>query len=40
MILDGNHPLCNIKINFNVSIVDIRDATNTEIDALNEVKDV
>lgn len=40
IILDGNHPLCNIKINFNVSIVDIRDATNTEIDALNEVKDV
>jgi len=40
IILDGNHPLCNIKINFNVSIIDIRDATNTEIDALNEVKDV
>ena len=40
IILDGNHPLCNIKINFNVNIINIRDATDTEIDALNEVKDI
>ena len=37
--LDGNHPLCNIKINFDVNIVNIRDASTTEINALNEVKE-
>ena len=37
IILDGNHPLCNLKINFNVTILNIRDATQTEISALNEV---
>ena len=37
IILDGNHPLCNIKINFNVNIISIRDASETEINALNEV---
>ena len=37
IILDGNHPLSNVKINFNVNIVDIRNATETEINALNEV---
>ena len=37
IVLDGNHPLCNIKINFNVTILNIRDATKTEINALNEV---
>jgi len=35
--LDGNHPLCNIKINFDVNILNIRDASTTEISALNEV---
>ena len=35
--LDGNHPLCNIKINFDVNILNIRDASTTEINALNEV---
>ena len=35
--LDGNHPLCNIKINFNVNIINIRDASDAEINALNEV---
>tara|TARA_A100001015_G_C14814210_1_gene642022 strand:+ start:464 stop:937 length:474 start_codon:yes stop_codon:yes gene_type:complete len=37
IILDGNHPLSNVKINFNVNIIDIRNATETEINALNEV---
>ena len=37
IILDGNHPLSNVKINFNVNIIDIRNATDTEINALNEV---
>jgi FKBP-type peptidyl-prolyl cis-trans isomerase SlyD len=37
IVLDGNHPLSNVKINFNVNIKSIRDATQTEIDALNEV---
>tara|TARA_B100000927_G_scaffold160930_1_gene129692 strand:- start:186 stop:659 length:474 start_codon:yes stop_codon:yes gene_type:complete len=37
IILDGNHPLCNLKINFNVKIMSVRDATKIEIDALNEV---
>tara|TARA_Y100001936_G_scaffold76310_1_gene74828 strand:+ start:6881 stop:7354 length:474 start_codon:yes stop_codon:yes gene_type:complete len=37
IVLDGNHPLCNMKINFNVKIMSVRDATKTEIDALNEV---
>ena len=37
IVLDGNHPLSNIKINFNVSITNIRNATETEINALNEV---
>ena len=35
--LDGNHPLCNIKINFDVNILNIIDASTTEISALNEV---
>ena len=37
VVLDGNHPLSNIKINFNVNITNIRNATETEINALNEV---
>ena len=37
IVLDGNHPLCNLKIKFNVKIINIRDATKIEIDALNEV---
>ena len=37
IVLDGNHPLSNMKINFNVNIKSIRNATQTEIDALNEV---
>lgn len=37
IVLDGNHPLSNVKINFNVNIKSIRNATQTEIDALNEV---
>ena len=37
IILDGNHPLSNVKIHFNVNIIDIRNATETEINALNEV---
>ena len=37
IILYGNHPLSNVKINFNVNIIDIRNATETEINALNEV---
>ena len=37
IVLDGNHPLSNIKINFNVNIINIRNATETEINALNEV---
>lgn len=37
VVLDGNHPLCNIKINFNINIINIRDATETEINALNEI---
>jgi FKBP-type peptidyl-prolyl cis-trans isomerase SlyD len=39
IILDGNHPLSNVKINFNVSIVSIRDATETEINAMNEASE-
>tara|TARA_B100001248_G_scaffold249111_1_gene222007 strand:- start:178 stop:651 length:474 start_codon:yes stop_codon:yes gene_type:complete len=39
IILDGNHPLSNVKINFNVNIIDIRNATETEINALNEVSE-
>ena len=39
IILDGNHPLCNLKINFNVNVTTVRDATETEISALNEVKE-
>ena len=37
IVLDGNHPLCNLKIKFNVKIINVRDATKIEIDALNEV---
>ena len=40
IILDGNHPLCNVKINFNVNIINVRDATDTEINALNEIKEI
>jgi len=29
--VDGNHPLAGVKLNFAVSIVDIRDATQDEI---------
>ncbi|MAW48647.1 MAG: peptidylprolyl isomerase [Gammaproteobacteria bacterium] len=39
IILDGNHPLSNMKINFNVSITSIRDATETEINAMNEASE-
>jgi FKBP-type peptidyl-prolyl cis-trans isomerase SlyD len=39
IVLDGNHPLCNLKINFNVNVTAVRDATETEISALNEVKE-
>ncbi len=39
IVLDGNHPLCNLKINFNVNVKTVRDATETEINALNEVKE-
>jgi FKBP-type peptidyl-prolyl cis-trans isomerase 2 len=37
IILDANHPLSHMKINFNVKILDIREATETEVSALNEV---
>jgi len=37
IVLDGNHPLCNLKIKFNVKIINVTDATKIEIDALNEV---
>ena len=37
IILDANHPLSHMKINFNVKILDIREATEAEVSALNEV---
>ena len=39
IVLDGNHPLCNLKTNFNVNVKTVRDATETDINALNEVKE-
>ncbi len=30
--VDGNHPLAGVNLNFEVSIVDVRDATKEEID--------
>jgi FKBP-type peptidyl-prolyl cis-trans isomerase SlyD len=31
-ILDGNHPLAGVNLNFNVEVVDVRDATKEELD--------
>ena len=31
-VLDGNHPLAGVNLNFDVEIVDIRDATKEEMD--------
>lgn len=30
--VDGNHPLAGVNLNFNVSVVDIRDATKEELE--------
>ena len=30
--VDGNHPLCGVTLNFNVSVVDVRDATQEELE--------
>lgn len=30
--IDGNHPLAGVQLNFNVKVVDIRDATSEELE--------
>ena len=32
VIVDGNHPLAGVTLNFDVSVVDVREATQEEID--------
>jgi FKBP-type peptidyl-prolyl cis-trans isomerase SlyD len=32
VVVDGNHPLAGVTLNFDISVVDVRDATQEEID--------
>jgi FKBP-type peptidyl-prolyl cis-trans isomerase SlyD len=32
VILDGNHPMAGMTLNFDVEVTDIRDATSEEMD--------
>ncbi|QEP44753.1 peptidylprolyl isomerase [Ectothiorhodospiraceae bacterium BW-2] len=32
VVIDGNHPLAGVRLNFDVAIIDVRDATAEELD--------
>lgn len=32
IVIDGNHPMAGMKLNFDVEVIDVREATHTEIE--------